>query len=77
MTEQLRILILEDWPADAELVLRELRKQSIPFTSHCVSNKPAFLAELRDHPPGMILADYSLPTYDGLSALAAAKQLCP
>ena len=65
MTKELRILILEDRPADAELVMRELRKQGILFVAKCVATEPEFLAELRDNPPDLILADHSLPGYDG------------
>jgi CheY-like chemotaxis protein len=73
MNGELRILILEDRPADAELVMRELGKAGLQFAGKCVATEVAFLAQLRDHPPDLILADYSLPAYDGLSALAAAR----
>ena len=73
-TRKLQILILEDRPTDAELVMRELRKEGIQFEGKRVATEADFLAELRDYPPDLILADYSLPTYDGLSALAAARK---
>jgi PAS domain S-box-containing protein len=75
--EHVRILILEDRQADAELVVRELRQQGIPFTAKRTATKAEFLAELRDAAPDLILADYSLPGYDGLSALAAAQKARP
>ena len=74
---KLQILILEDRPADAELATRELRKAGIQFAAKCVATEADFLAQLRDGPPDLILADYSLPAYDGLSALAAAQKECP
>jgi PAS domain S-box-containing protein len=77
VTKELRILILEDRPADAELTIRELRKKEIPFAAECVATEAAFLAQLRDFKPQLILADYSLPGYDGLSALAEAQKQCP
>jgi PAS domain S-box-containing protein len=77
MSEALRILILEDQPADAELVTRELRKAGIEFVAKTVTTEKEFLAELRDFAPQLILADYSLPGYDGLSALVAAQKQCP
>ena len=77
MNGELRILILEDRPADAELVMRELGKAGLQFAGKCVATEVAFLAQLRDHPPDLILADYSLPAYDGLSALAAARKERP
>ena len=77
MTKELRILILEDRPADAELVTRELRKEGIQFAAQRVMTEPDFLAQLREFAPDLILADYSLPSYDGLSALAAAQRERP
>ena len=73
MTKELRVLLLEDRPADAELVMRELRKIGIHFAGQTVASEADFLAQLRATPPDLILADYSLPAYDGLSALAAAR----
>jgi PAS domain S-box-containing protein len=77
MNKQLRILILEDQPADADLVRRELRKAGFEFVAKEVATEQEFLAELRNFAPQLILADYSLPGYDGLSALAAAQKQCP
>ncbi|MBI5686678.1 MAG: PAS domain S-box protein [Verrucomicrobia bacterium] len=76
MTEQLRILILEDRPADAELIERELRGEGFQFTAKRVWTKSDFLAELRNS-PDVILADYTLPGYDGLSALKVAQEERP
>ena len=77
MNSKLRILILEDRPADAELVRRELFKAGFQFAEQCVATETDFLAALRDSPPDLILADYALPDYDGLSALASAQKECP
>jgi two-component system, cell cycle sensor histidine kinase and response regulator CckA len=77
MSKELYILILEDRPADAELVIYELRKTGLPFVEKCVASEADFLAELRHSRPDLILADYSLPSYDGLSALAAARTEAP
>ena len=77
MNKPLRILILEDQPADAELVTCELRKAGLEFVAKTVATENEFLAELRNSAPELILADYSLPGYHGLSALAAAQKQCP
>ena len=77
MSKPLRILILEDRAADAELVTRELRKAGFEFVAKKVTTEKEFLVELRNLAPQVILADYSLPGYDGLSALAAAQKQCP
>src|ERR1019366_1868545 len=77
MNKPLCILILEARPADAELVTSELRKAALEFVAKTVATEKEFLAELRNFAPQLILADYSLPGYDGLSALAAAQKECP
>jgi two-component system cell cycle sensor histidine kinase/response regulator CckA len=73
MTRDLRILILEDRAPDAELMMRELRREAISFAATRVWTQPDFVAELRDHPPDLVLADYALPSYDGLSALTVVR----
>jgi len=77
MGKELQILILEDVAADAELIERELRKGGIAFLSKRVETKKAFLKEIKDFTPDIILADYTLPSFDGLSALKIAKERCP
>ncbi len=77
MTELLRILILEDRPSDAELILREVRREGIEFTALRVETEGAFRRQIEEFRPGLILADYSLPSYDGMSALAVARGECP
>lgn len=77
MSKELHILILEDVPADAELIERELRKGGIIFVSKRVETKEDFQKELRDFMPDIILADFSLPTFSGLSALLIVKKESP
>jgi len=77
MDKELRILILEDNPADAELEEHELRKSGLVFTSKVVDTKAAFLKALEEFLPDLILADYELPSFDGLAALRIAQEKCP
>ena len=77
MDKELRILILEDVDVDAELTELELRKGGIIFIAKHVAAKDAFLKELEEFLPDVILSDYSLPQFDGLSALLAAKEKNP
>ena len=77
MSKSLRILILEDRPADAELIQFELQEAEIPFTAKVVMTEKDFIHELDEYCPDIILSDYELPTYNGSLALAEAKKRCP
>lgn len=70
----LRILLIEDNPADAELIQYELRRAEIHLEIRCVASKREFVKELRDHPPDAIISDYSMPQFDALDALRAARE---
>ena len=73
----LRILLLEDSDDDADLTLRELRKEGLEFTVQRVETESDYRRQLLEFAPALILADYSLPHYDGMSALALAREICP
>ncbi|MGH9843145.1 MAG: sigma 54-interacting transcriptional regulator, partial [Blastocatellia bacterium] len=75
--KELRILILEDVAAHAELMERELRKAEMVFSARRVATRAAFLAALGDFSPDLILADYALPSFDGIAALSIAREQCP
>lgn len=77
MADNLRILVLEDVPFDAELINRELEKSGMKFSSRRVEEEEEFLRELENFKPQVILADHSLPHFDGMSALEIAKVECP
>ncbi len=73
----LRILILEDVPSDAALMERELQKSGMKFSAARVDGRDPFLAALKTLPPDIILSDYSLPGFDGVSALSLAQENTP
>ena len=73
MPDSIHILLLEDRPSDAELALIEVRKEGIPFTASRVMTEEDFLNELKKPALHIILADYSLPSFDGMSALKFAR----
>jgi PAS domain S-box-containing protein len=62
---------------DAELVEYELERARIPFLSRRVDNRNSFLRELEDFRPDVILSDYTLPRFDGMTALSLARERAP
>lgn len=75
--EKLFILILEDIPAHAEIVAHEIKKLGIDFRMERVETREEFEKEIEACRPDIILADYSLPSFDGISALKIALLKCP
>jgi PAS domain S-box-containing protein len=75
--ELIHVLHLEDSPLDAELILGSLTEGGIACTIQRVDTREAFEAALRAGPLDLILADYSLPLFDGIAALHLARELRP
>jgi|YNPBryBLVA2012_1023415.scaffolds.fasta_scaffold00041_19 two-component system cell cycle sensor histidine kinase/response regulator CckA len=73
MSVPLRVLLLEDVPTDAQLIERQLVGAGWDVTLHCVDGADAFRAALEEFRPELILADYNLPGFDGLSALREVR----
>src|SRR5437867_3990864 len=73
----LRILHLEDNPTDAELIQAILETEGIICDVRRVDTQADFLTSLEHGRFDLILADYSLPSFDGLSALKLALEKCP
>jgi two-component system, cell cycle sensor histidine kinase and response regulator CckA len=75
--DPLRILILEDVPMDAELVEYELERARVPFEARRVDTRESFLHQLEAFQPDVILSDFTLPRFDGMSALSLAREHAP
>jgi CheY-like chemotaxis protein len=75
--KDLRILHLEDMPADVELVKRQLRTAGFPFIVQHAATRDEFARALDAFHPDVILADYSLPEFDGLAAIQLARKKDP
>lgn len=69
--------MLEDDDADAQIVQHTLQRGNVLFTADRVDNKHAFVRELDKRQPNLILSDFSLPSFDGYSALAIAREKYP
>ncbi|HEX4948827.1 MAG TPA: response regulator [Blastocatellia bacterium] len=75
--EKLIILLLEDNPLDAELALETLHEGGWDCRAEHVETQADFTAAIQRGGFDLILADYSLPSFDGLSALEIARATCP
>jgi DNA-binding NtrC family response regulator len=73
----LRILLVEDLASDAEIELRELRRSGLTFDARIVETEADFRRELGSFEPDVILSDFSLPRFSGMSALTIARELRP
>ena len=71
----LQILLLEDQDDDAELIEKTITRAGIAAEVKQVRSELTFLNALQHQPFDIILVDFSLPRFDGISAVRAAK-LC-
>ncbi len=77
MTEKkrkIKILFLEDNPADIEMELYELRKGGFDVCHHTARNRKEFLDHLQRIDCDIIIADYSLPDITGIEAIHLCQQ---
>jgi CheY-like chemotaxis protein len=76
MNQDIKILYLEDDPADVTRVEDKLRENGLTFQIQRVDTRDAFVAGL-DWRPDVILSDHGLPAFDGLTAFGTARDKCP
>jgi PAS domain S-box-containing protein len=73
----LKVLCLEDSPADAELIRVKLEESGYKLDFRLVSGKANFESTVRNETFDLILSDYRLPAYSGADALQFARENCP
>jgi signal transduction histidine kinase/ActR/RegA family two-component response regulator len=73
---ELRLLLVEANPLDAELILARLAEEGFACRPTRVETREAFIAALGE-PLDLILADYALPGFEGRTALQIARERCP
>src|SRR3984893_16394099 len=77
MRQPLRILSIEDDPNDAKLIQDLLEAEGVVCEVTRVDTQAAMVASIEQGGIDLILADYSLPSFDGISALKFAMKACP
>lgn len=75
--EEIRVLILEDVPLDAELIETQLKREGLEFKSKIVEKEEDYRREMAEFQPSIILADHSLPQFDGITAMHMAREISP
>ena len=73
----LRILLLDDQSADAELIREILEADHLVCEITRVQTRAEFLTALQGGAIDLILGDYQLPSFDGISALKLAVSVRP
>jgi CheY-like chemotaxis protein len=76
MKKNIRILYLEDVPADVARVENQLSAAGLTVQMHRADGRNAFVEGL-EQKPDVILSDHGLPSFDGLTALGLAREHCP
>jgi len=69
MTPPLRVLMVEDSPEDADLVLVALRRGGFQVASTRVASAQAMAAALQEQSWDLVLSDYRMPGFGGMAAL--------
>jgi PAS domain S-box-containing protein len=76
-TQTLRIIILEDDPTDVALVDAELRKSGLRYELLSCEDETEFRRSVGQQKPHVFIADFAVPTFDGVAALELRELLCP
>src|SRR5436190_23665075 len=77
MDRKIKILILEHDPSDIDLLKYELKRSFPLHTAHVVQSEKDFVTALLDFEPDIILSDYSLPQFDGVTAFQIKQKIAP
>ncbi|HOB32370.1 MAG TPA: response regulator [Verrucomicrobiota bacterium] len=75
--KRIRILYLEDNEHDQVLVREMLASEGVDCEMECVRNRNDYENALVERKFDIIISDYSLPSFDGLNALAVARRVAP
>jgi two-component system cell cycle sensor histidine kinase/response regulator CckA len=69
----LKVLLVEDSPDEAELVVLELRRAGFAVSWERVDTEPALRSAIAGQPWDMVISDFAMPLFDGLSAFRIVK----
>lgn len=70
----LRVLVVEDSPADAELCLWELKKGGVKFSADVAGTQEDFMDFVRSKEYDVVLSDYNLRNWNALDAIQTIRK---
>ena len=77
MIKPVRVLVIEDSTADAELIRHELVRSGLAIVTERVDTEHAFVSALKEFLPDVVLSDHALGAFDPQSALALVHSIRP
>lgn len=77
METDLKILLAEDNINDVKLLERELSSNSLKYKLYVVKNESEYRQAIKEFCPDLILSDYSMPEFNGMTALKIRDELVP
>src|SRR4051794_38574819 len=75
--QPVRLLLVEDMPMEAEIAIRQLESGGFSCSWKRVDSEALLRGALAESSPDLILSDFTLPGFDGLSALEISRELSP
>jgi PAS domain S-box-containing protein len=75
VTDNLRILMLEDSPSDAKLIQHTLSKDGVKFDAQVVDTEEDFVNALMNFKPHVVLSDHTLAGFDSMEALRIVQRM--
>jgi CheY-like chemotaxis protein len=75
--QPVRLVLVEDMPMEAEIAIRQLESGGFACTWKRVDSESALRSVLGEFKPDVILSDFTLPGFDGISALEISRELAP
>ncbi len=75
--KEIRALFVEDSPDDVELAVLAMERDGFDVRMERVESEEELRSALAERPPHVILSDYSMPNFDGITALGVVRELTP
>lgn len=77
LTKTIRVLVVEDNPLDFLLAQKEFSRASISAEFRRAETETAFLRDLHEFEPDLVISDFDLPSFNALQALAILQAYRP